>query len=118
MQVVWGEFKRIVYLASRGLPLLLLFIIPGINIVAPFVWGLFGAWGLSLEYSAYTLENEGLLFPEQRDRIKKNRVGALTFGGIAMAGLAIPVFNILVPPAAVIAATLYRNELASREKMQ
>lgn len=115
LQVLSGECKRIIYLISRALPLLLLFVIPLINIAAPFLWGLYGAWGLVMEYSAYPMENAGLLFPQQRMQLKQHRVGALTFGGLVMLGLSIPFFNILVPPAAVIGATLYRYELANRE---
>jgi CysZ protein len=114
MTVLWGELRRILYLGSRALPLLLLFIIPGVNIIAAFLWGVFGAWGLALEYMAYPLENEGLLFKEQLDKIKVNRMGTLSFGGLAMLGLTLPVLNILVPPATVIGATIYRQALSQK----
>ena len=106
-KVVASEIKRAGYFSARALPLLLLFVIPGINLVAPFAWGLFGAWAMGLEYLAYPLENEGLLFSEQKELAKTMRIGALSFGGIVMAGLALPVFNIVVAPAAVIGATLF-----------
>jgi CysZ protein len=60
---------------------------------------------------AYPLENEGLLFSEQKQLIKTVRLGALSFGGLAVLGLTIPVLNILIAPAAVIGATIYLNEL-------
>ena len=111
MKSVLSEFKRIMYLLLRALPLLILFIIPGINILAPLLWMLFAAWSMALEYMAYPLENKGLLFPEQRRTAKSVRMGALCFGGLVVFGLSIPVINIVVPPAAVIAATLYFNGL-------
>ncbi len=110
-KVMAAEFKRVGYLATRALPLLLLFVIPGINIIAPFLWALFGAWGMALEYMAYPLENEGLLFSEQKQLLKSLRLGALSFGGITMLGLTLPLLNILVAPAAVIGATIYFNEV-------
>ena len=110
-KVLWTELQRIAYLAIRALPLLLMFIIPGINLLAPVLWMIFSAWGMILEYMAYPLENEGLLFPEQRQQIKTIRFGALSFGGLTVLGLTIPVLNILVPPAAVIGATIYAHEL-------
>jgi len=110
-KVLVAEAKRIGYLATRALPLLILSIIPGINVIAPFLWALFGAWGMALEYFAYPMENQGVLFSEQKELAKSVRLGALSFGGLAVLGLTIPLLNIIVAPAAVIGATLYFNEV-------
>lgn len=110
-KVMLAEVKRAGYLLSRALPLLILSFIPGINVLAPFLWVLFGAWGMALEYMAYPLENEGVLFSEQKQLVKSIRLGALSFGGVAAMGLTIPVLNIIVAPAAVIGATIYFNEV-------
>lgn len=110
-RVIAAEFRRAGYLAARALPLLLLFVIPGINIIAPFLWALFGAWAMALEYMAYPLENEDVLFSEQKQLAKDIRLGALSFGGITMLGLTLPFLNIVVAPAAVIGATVYINEV-------
>ncbi len=110
-KVLLAETKRIGYLAGRALPLLVLSIIPGVNVIAPFLWALFGAWGMALEYLAYPLENQGVLFSEQKALVKSVRLGALSFGGLAVLGLTVPVLNIIVAPAAVIGATLYFHEI-------
>jgi len=110
-KVISAELKRIGYLGTRALPLLVLSIIPGINVIAPFLWALFGAWGMALEYLAYPLENQGVLFSEQKELVKSVKVGALSFGGLAVMGLTVPVLNVIVAPAAVIGATLYFNEI-------
>ena len=110
-KVIGAELRRAGYLVTRALPLLILSIIPGINVIAPFLWALFGAWGMALEYMAYPLENEGVLFAEQKQLAKSIRLGALSFGGLAVLGLTIPVLNIIVAPAAVIGATIYLNEI-------
>jgi CysZ protein len=110
-KVIFAELRRASYLLSRALPLLVLSIIPGINVIAPFLWALFGAWGMALEYMAYPLENAGVLFSEQKQLLKSMRLGALSFGGVAVMGLTIPVLNIIVAPAAVIGATIYFNEV-------
>jgi CysZ protein len=110
-KVLFAELKRMGYLGTRALPLLVLSIIPGINVLAPLLWALFGAWGMALEYLAYPLENQGVLFSEQKELVKSVRLGALSFGGLAVLGLTIPVLNIIVAPAAVIGATLYFNEI-------
>ena len=46
-KIMAAEIKRAMYLVIRAVPLLILFVIPGINIVAPFLWALFGAWGMA-----------------------------------------------------------------------
>jgi len=106
-KVIKAELKRAAYLGGRAIPLVILSIIPGINVLAPVLWALFGAWGMALEYMAYPLENAGILFSEQRKLIGSVRWGALSFGGLAVAGLALPVINLIVAPAAVIGATIY-----------
>lgn len=111
LSVIGSELKRMGYLLSRAIPIVIISIIPGVNLIAPVLWGLFGAWGISMEYFAYTLENEGVLFSEQRQALKSIRIGALSFGGIVLLGLMIPLLNIVIPPIAVISATLYRQKL-------
>ncbi|WP_045224246.1 sulfate transporter CysZ [Methyloterricola oryzae] len=111
---LFSESRRLGYFALRALPLLALFLIPLINVIAPFLWMLFGAWSLSLDYMAYPLEARGLLFKEQRDVVRKRRLDMLAFGGAVMLGLAIPLLNIFIPPAAVIGATLYILEAERR----
>ncbi len=107
--------RRLRYFALRALPLLLATAIPGVNLIAGFLWILFGAWSLSLEYMAYPLEAQGMRFPEQRELAKSSRMVALGFGAAIMFGLGIPVLNIFIPPAAVIGATLY---IAQRSQKQ
>ncbi|MFZ9609890.1 MAG: sulfate transporter CysZ [Methylococcales bacterium] len=111
LKVMSAELKRAGYLLSRALPLLVLSFIPGVNVLAPFLWALFGAWGMSLEYMAYPLENAGVLFPEQKQLVKSIRLGALSFGGLAAMGLTIPLINIIIAPVAVIGATIYFNDV-------
>lgn len=106
-KVVWAEIKRMGYIFSRMIPLLILSIIPGINLIAPFLWALFGAWCMGLEFMAYPQENAGVLFSQQKQQAKTKRISVLSFGGIIIVGLSIPVLNLVVAPAAVIGATIY-----------
>ncbi|MEQ1530137.1 MAG: EI24 domain-containing protein, partial [Methylococcales bacterium] len=112
-KVMSAELKRAGYFALRTVPLLILSVIPGINLIAPLLWALFGAWGMALEYMAYPLENAGILFAEQKKLLASVRLGSLSFGGIAALGLAVPLLNIFVAPAAVIGATIYVNDMKS-----
>ena len=110
-KVLLAESKRVLYILRLALPLLVLSFIPGFNLIAPLLWAVFSAWSMSLEYMAYPLENAGILFIEQKQLLKSIRWGALSFGGIAVLGLSIPFFNIIIAPAAVIAATIYVNDV-------
>lgn len=114
-QVILAELKRVGYLVSRMLPLLVLFIIPGINLIAPLLWALFGAWGMSLEFMAYPLENQGLLFLQQKEQARKKRLSMLSFGGLTVIGLSIPIINLIVGPAAVVGATIYIYGISGKE---
>jgi CysZ protein len=88
------------------LPLLILFVIPVVNVIAPLIWLVFSAWCVAVEYFGYPLENQGVLFPEQKQQLKTMRFDAVLFGGIVILGQSLPIFNVLISPTAVIAATL------------
>lgn len=109
-----AELRKLVYLALWALPLLLLFLIPGLNLLAPFVWLLFGAWMMSLEYVDCPLGNHGVVFNRSRGLIAQRRWVALGFGGTVMVFTLIPGLNLVAMPVAVCGATaLYVNEMAS-----
>lgn len=105
-----GEGRKIIYFLIRALPLLVLFLIPGLNVVAPFLWLLFTAWFLALEYSDYPMGNHDITFSEQHDRLKRERMAALGFGGALTLMMMIPVLNFVAMPAAVAGATIFWDE--------
>jgi CysZ protein len=102
---VKSELQKLAYFLPRALPLLALFIIPGVNAVAPLIWGLFSAWSLALEYTEYPFGNSGIGFKDQRQVMKKRRLTALGFGSGIMLLMLIPGLNFLAMPAAVAGAT-------------
>jgi CysZ protein len=102
-----AEARRLGYFLRWALPLAGLSLIPGLNLAAPWLWLGFNAWFLGLEYTAYPLANHGLLFPEAKRLLSQAKLGVLTLGGIVMLGLGVPLLNLVLPQAAVIAATIY-----------
>ena len=110
-KVFFGELRRIGYLLLRVLPLLLLFLIPVLNLLAPLLWAAFAAWGLAMEFLAYPLEERGLVFAEQKQFMQQARWGVLSFGGLTGLGLTLPIVNLLIGQAAVIGATIYVQRL-------
>ena len=115
LRVIAGELKRMLYIMTRMLPLFILFFIPVINIIASFALSVFGAWCLAMEFMAYPLENEGLLFVDQKRLLKTVWLGALSFGAVTMIGLTLPVLNIIIGPAAVIGSTMYVHEMREKQ---
>jgi len=107
---IFSELRKLLYYLIRALPLLLLMLFPLTSAVASIVWLMFSAWFLALEYAAYPLENQKLLFKEQRQTLGKNKLSAMSFGAGVTVLLLIPVLNLAAMPAAVAGATIYWHE--------
>ena len=111
---IWAEFGVMVlselrkwgYYALLAIPLFIIswFVAP----LAPFLWFLFGAWMFSIEYLDYPMGNYGLTFSDIRKQIASKRTLTLSFGGAVTIATMIPVFNFIVMPVAVAAATAMR----------
>jgi CysZ protein len=105
-----SELRKMGYFLLRAIPLLILFVIPGVNLFAPFLWIAFSAWFLALEYGDYPMANHGLTFKAQRQRLKQVRLTALVFGGGLTLMMMVPLLNFVAMPAAVAGATLFWHE--------
>jgi CysZ protein len=100
------EVKKLAFLLGWAVPLGMLFLIPGLNLLAPIAWLLFSAWMLALEYCDYPMGNHGIAFSEQRRLLREKGFMNFGFGVAALLATAIPVVNLFTPPAAVAGATL------------
>lgn len=103
---VMHELRKLGYFAVRAAPLLLLYLIPVVNAVAPLLWLLFSAWMMAVEYLDYPMGNHGLDFHAQRRALSANRLTAVGFGGAVLTLTAIPVINFIIMPAAVAGASV------------
>ncbi|MDW3096410.1 MAG: sulfate transporter CysZ [Gammaproteobacteria bacterium] len=104
-RTVGSEIYKLFYFLLRSLPILILFLIPGINLIAPIIWFAFSAWMLSLEYLDYPLGNHGIFFKQTRVLAKQQRARCLSFGALVSVFTMIPVLNFIVMPVAVAGAT-------------
>jgi CysZ protein len=104
-RAVKSETVKIIYFLLRAVPLIVLFFIPFVNFAAPFLWILFGAWMLALEYLDFPTGNHGIIFPELRNMMKGRRQLAFGFGLGVMLLTMIPVINFIAIPVAVCGAT-------------
>ena len=100
-----NEVKKLLYLLLWAIPLMVLFLIPGINLAAPFLWFVFGAWMLSLEYADYPMANYDLKFRDERALLRQHTSLAMGFGSVIMLMTAVPVLNFLSMPVGVAGAT-------------
>ncbi|MDO6459881.1 sulfate transporter CysZ [Granulosicoccaceae sp. 1_MG-2023] len=111
-----SELAKLIYVLLRLLPILLLHLIPGVNLIAPLLSFLFGAWMLSLEYLDYPMGNHGFLFRDVRRTVSRRRPLALSFGAAVMLLTAVPLLNLIAMPVAVAAATrIWVEQLADNE---
>jgi CysZ protein len=111
-----AELKKLLYLLGWSIPLFLLTFIPGVNVLVPFLWALFSAWMMGLQYLDYPFANHGVFFAQQRKRLAGHRIPTTSFGGGVMLATMIPVVNFFVMPAAVAGATIMWVEHFSQEE--
>ena len=105
LRSVASEIHKILYFIKWLIPLIILTLIPGLNLLAPFAWFIFTAWSFSLEYMDYPLSNHGLLFKEVRLYNRQHRMRALGLGSGIFIITSVPVLNFLAMPVAVAGAT-------------
>ena len=105
MNSIRNEIRKILYALSRAIPILILFLIPGVNIAAPAIWFLFGAWMMTIQYADFTMANHNLLFDEQRRRLKTKKIASLGFGTAVTLMTLTPILNFFAMPSAVAGAT-------------
>lgn len=102
-----SEVRKILYTA-KWLPILFIIsIIPGLNIIAPFAWAIYGAWMLSLQYTDFSMGNHELYIKDELSLLRKNRSASLGFGGILTLLMMIPVVNFFVMPVGVAGGTKF-----------
>lgn len=105
VEAIKAEGIKFGYFLVRAIPLLILFLIPLIQAIAPVIWVVFGAWMIALEYLDFPMANHGKLFPEIRKIVGEHRAMAIGFGLSTLMMTMIPVINFIAMPAAVAGAT-------------
>lgn len=100
------ELAKIMYYLPRLVGLILISLVPPINLVAPFLWVLFGAWMMTIQYADYAADNNGLTFQELKISMSRNRSQSFSFGIAVYLMMAVPFVNLIVIPAAVAGGTI------------
>jgi len=110
-QSLISEAGKLFYLLKWSAVLLLISFIPVINIIAPPLWIIFGAWMLALEYLDYPMSNHGHYFKDINKQAASQKTLSFGYGCGAFLLTSIPIVNFIAMPAAVAGATaLYVNQ--------
>lgn len=107
LRSVGREFVKLGYYLPRLLGLLIVSVIPVINVIAPILWILFGAWMMAVQYTDYGADNNELSFSVLRQKLRGNTLDALLFGILAYIVVTIPFLNLLLIPASVAGGTVF-----------
>ncbi|MDP4918090.1 MAG: sulfate transporter CysZ [Haliea sp.] len=105
-RAIFRELAKLAYYVPMALLVLILSFVPGINLAAPLLWFLLGAWMMSIQFVDYPVDNHQLGFAAVRDAVARRRLSSMGFGGLVAICAGIPVVNFFVVPAAVVGATL------------
>lgn len=102
------ELRKLLYFAPRTLGVLcvafLLSWIPLVNVVAPVLTFVWGAWYMVLQYLDYCEDNQQREFNHTLSLVREQRSGGLGFGAVVMLAASVPVLNWFVMPVAICGA--------------
>ncbi|MGO2146494.1 MULTISPECIES: sulfate transporter CysZ [Halomonas] len=100
------ELVKLAYIAPRAIALFIISWIPGLNLFAPILWGLFSAWVMAITYLDYPMDNNKVSFKDMRQRLSRRWWQSLSYGGLVTLVTWIPLANLFLIPGAVAGAVL------------
>ena len=110
-RILKREFSKQCFFLPRALLCLIISVIPGVNLISPVPWFLLGSWMGCLQYVDYAYDNHKVPFKVMREDLKSSTFSTFFIGAVIAICLAIPLLNLIIPPAAVCAGTKYYVEL-------
>lgn len=113
---LWNEVNKMLHALLWSIPFLVFFLIPGLNLAAPFLWILFSCWMMALQYLDVPMSNHGWKAGQVRRALRQQRLLSLGFGGVVLLMSALPFVNFLAMPASVAGATVLWVARYSRER--
>ena len=77
------EIQKFCHYLPMAFLVLIISIVPGINVAAPFLWILLGAWMMSLQFIDYPMDNHRLPFSDVREACGAQRSTSIGFGMVS-----------------------------------
>lgn len=111
------EGQKMIYYLPRLLGVLILFFIPGVNVIASGVWFFFIAWVMAIEYLDYPIDNRKENFKSTRAFIKRHFAACFSFGISVSIAAMIPLVNFVIVPAAVIGGTNLSRQISLQREV-
>ncbi|WP_043448097.1 sulfate transporter CysZ [Halotalea alkalilenta] len=108
------ELHKLTYILPRMALLFAAGFVPGLNLFTPFLWMLFSAWCMAIQYLDYAMDNHGVSFPRMRGLLAAGWWRTLGFGAAVSLTVWIPLLNLVVMPGAVAAgAVMWQRSYAA-----
>lgn len=105
-RILAREWRKLVYVLPKAIGLFLLLLIPALGqTLGPFLWFIFTAWILAVQYCDYPFDNHKVPFNDMRYNLKQKQGKAYSFGALVSVFTTIPILNLIVMPVAVCGAT-------------
>ena len=111
------EGQKMIYYLPRLVGVLILFFIPGVNVIASGVWFLFIAWVMAIEYLDYPIDNRKENFESTRTFVKRHFAACFGFGITVSIAAMIPIVNFVIVPAAVIGGTNLSRQISPQREV-
>ncbi len=111
------ELQKWAYFLPRMIFCFLLFLIPAFGpVIAPFIWFIFAAWMMAIQYADFPFDNHKVPFDAMKAALREKVWKNLTFGMVVSFCTTIPVLNFVIMPIAVCGATaswvdLYKQQV-------
>jgi CysZ protein len=99
------QLQLLFYFLQRAAIMLILFFIPGVNLIAGILWFLFSSWMMTIQYLDYPFDNHQIGVKVMTHRMRKTWLTHMSFGIMISLLSAIPLINLIIMPAAVAGAT-------------
>ncbi|NVD07250.1 sulfate transporter CysZ [Vibrio sp. JPW-9-11-11] len=111
-RILAREWRKLIYVLPKTIGLFLLLLIPAVGqTVGPFLWFIFTAWILAIQYCDYPFDNHKVSFNDMRNNLKQKQSKAYSFGALVSIFTTIPIVNLIVMPVAVCgAASMWVSE--------
>lgn len=104
---IWRGLAMLGYYLPRAVILLLLGLIPLVNLAVGVLWFLFNSWMMTLQYVDYPADNHRMSVGELKRLLRARRGPTFGFGMPVALGAMIPLFNLVLVPAAVCGGALF-----------
>lgn len=118
------ELQKWAYFLPRLLVCAVLFFIPAFGqTVAPFIWFVFVAWMMVIQYADFPFDNHKIPFNKMKKALAGRWGKSLTFGMLISFFTTLPIINFVIMPIAVCGATafwvdIYKQELLSKQQQK